>query len=311
VPVISVGNINVGGTGKTPLVETIAKSLIAKGYNTCVISRGYHRESKGLVVVSRGNGPEVSVAESGDEPFMLASLIPELQVIVNIDRVEAGRYAIAEMGTQVILLDDGFQHRSIARDLDVVIVPAPEILQKEPVLPAGLLREPWRGLERATHLIVTNIPENGQTAVINSTLRRWTDAKIHYAEKTSLAELHAPIKNETLSIADRSIPPKIFAVAGIGKPDQFRQGLKNAGVEIVDFKTYPDHFAYPLEKQTQLIGQFEKSGAEYLVITAKDYVKWSRSFLEEYPIYYLPVTYQFDSDFLDKIIVAIKILIAD
>lgn len=308
VPVISVGNINVGGTGKTPLAETIAKTLIDEGYTTCVLSRGYRRESTGMVIVSRGNGPEVPVAEAGDEPFMLATLIPELQVVVNSNRVEAAQYAIQEMKADVLLLDDGFQHRSIARDLDIVLVPADEVLRKEPVLPAGKLREPWKGLRRASHILITDISNDVDTNTIIDRVKYWSAAKIHIAQKTSLAEFHSPVKDEILSIEQFSTAPKVFAVAGIGNPDQFRQGLENAGAALVGFKTYPDHFAYPLETQILLIEEFKKSGADYLIMTAKDYVKWSRNYLEEFPIFYLPVIYKFDSSFLRKILTTIKVL---
>jgi len=305
-PVISVGNINVGGTGKTPLVESIANSLISSGFKTCVISRGYRRESTGMVIVSRGYGPEVSVAKAGDEPFMLATLIPELQVIVNIDRVEAAQYAIQELDVDVLLLDDGFQHRSIARDLDIVIVPADDVLRKESVLPAGRLREPWKGLRRANHIIITDISKDVDTDTIIDRVKHWSDAEIHIAQKTSLAEFHAPAKDEILSIEQFSTTPKVFAVTGIGNPDQFRQGLENAGVELIEFKTYPDHFAYPLEAQILLIEEFKNSGADFFIMTAKDYVKWNQNYLEDYPIFYLPVTYHLDSSFLQKILTHIK-----
>ncbi len=308
IPVISIGNIDVGGAGKTPLVEAISRVFIAEGQQVCVLSRGYRRESSGQVVVSSGNGPEVSVSEAGDEPFMLASLIPNLQIIVDKDRVAAAQFALEKLHPDILLLDDGFQHRSIARHLDIVIIPVEEVLCNEPVLPAGRLREPWRGLKRASHVLLTASSKDVDWETAQGKIKRWTDASVFTGRKKTVPELYAPVKDEIVMISELPVPLDVFAVAGIGNPEQFRKGLETAGINVIEFKTFPDHSRYPSQTQQELIEQFQSSGADYFVMTAKDYFKWDRELLEKYPIFFLPVTYQFDTPFLPEIFREIQTL---
>ncbi|MBM2840054.1 MAG: tetraacyldisaccharide 4'-kinase, partial [Bacteroidetes bacterium] len=149
VPVISVGNLTMGGTGKTPLVEYIVKLCLAKGRKVAVVSRGYKRESGGVVVVSDGKSLLANAAQAGDEPVQIAKKFPGAIVIVGERRVDAARMAIDEFGVNAIVLDDGFQHRFLRRDLDILVLDARKDLSRIPMIPAGERREPLASIKRA------------------------------------------------------------------------------------------------------------------------------------------------------------------
>ena len=302
VPVVSVGNLSVGGTGKTPLVEHIARHLLEQDERVAVLSRGYKRESTGQVVVSRGDGPQVPPADAGDEPYMLATLLPELLVVVNRDRVAAARYAVSELGATVILLDDGFQHRKIHRDINIVLIPEQDIHNRERVLPEGRLREPWRALQRASHVVITGtaFPTEDESD-ISGLISEHTHANIYPAMKKTEPVMRSLYGRDSIKIKNEAEHPLLFGIAGTAHPSHFRDALRRLPVNLVEFQEFPDHFAYPDRVQDNLIAGFNTSGANYLVMTAKDYVKWNPARLRQYPIYYLPVTYEFQAPFADEI----------
>ncbi|MDT8323182.1 MAG: tetraacyldisaccharide 4'-kinase, partial [Bacteroidota bacterium] len=149
VPVISVGNITAGGTGKTPVVEALLVRLLAAGRRPAMVTRGYRRESRGLLVVSDGAGMLRDVRESGDEPYQVAAKFPRVPVIADEKRIRGCRHAVQRFDAEILLLDDGFQHRAVARDCDIVVVDAQIGLDGLRMLPSGRLREPLRNLARA------------------------------------------------------------------------------------------------------------------------------------------------------------------
>ncbi|MBD3273757.1 MAG: tetraacyldisaccharide 4'-kinase [Candidatus Marinimicrobia bacterium] len=301
VPVISVGNLSVGGTGKTPLVKYIANRCIQSGYTVAIISRGYKRKSRGQVIVSEGSGPVVPVTDAGDEPYMLSYLIPESIVIVDADRVAAAQTAIKDYHAEILIMDDGFQHRRLGRDYNIVVVPVQDVLNHESVMPAGRLRESWNGLRRASHIILTGASDANNRRALQFVASR-TDARIISAEKQTQPVLKNPLKDLTIDIESLDKAPDIFALAGIGNPEQFRLALEKMAVNTVHFEKFPDHYYYSNADQRKILADFSASGAEYLVITAKDFVKWEQDFLKSYPIFYLPLEYSFSEDIFADII---------
>lgn len=302
IPVISVGNLSVGGTGKTPLVEHLARDFQSQGKTVAIVSRGYKRTSEGQVVVSQGSGPEVAYSDAGDEPFMLAKLLPQLRIVVNTDRVAGARYAEDQLGADLVILDDGFQHRALARDIDIVLVPIEDLRTSAHVLPEGRLRESWNALKRATYVIVPLTPaESPDHEQIHRFISTYTDAPVYFAEKKTTSVLQSLSKAQ--SIPFHSVQPhaNIFGIAGIGHPENFRDELERIGFQIVEFQSFPDHFPYPLEVQASLIDNYKRLGADYFLMTAKDYVKWAPEYLHDYPIYYLPTEYHLNPDFMDDL----------
>ena len=237
VPVVSVGNLALGGTGKTPLVAWLAARLAARGRHPAVVSRGYGgRAGPGPLIVSTGEGPRVDARACGDEPHQLARLLPGTLVVVGADRVEAAR-AAAAAGAGVILLDDGFQHRRLARDLDVVLLDGRAPFDFG-LLPAGRLREPPSALARAGVVVLTRLAErDAATAAI---------AEVRAAGFAGPVVRSGHKKTGFVDAAGRPCPPPARALAfcGIADPELFRSDLKRAGVEVARFRAYRDHHRY-------------------------------------------------------------------
>ena len=230
-PVISVGNLTVGGTGKTPLVIALAGGLRELGYRPVVLSRGYRRRSRGVVVVSRGRGPEVDWSESGDEPFMMARRLRGVSVVVGRDRFEAGRRAEADDLGDLFILDDGFQHRQLARSFDLVAIDPDDWHAPERLLPRGRWREPKHALGRADAACIrrgsgTPSPDLSLPAF---DFKMEVDGIFSAGDRITAESL----KNEA-----------IVAFAGIAKPERFFQTLRSLGLNLAATHSFPDHHAF-------------------------------------------------------------------
>jgi len=288
IPVISVGNISVGGSGKTPLVEHLARDFVQRGITPAIISRGYKRESHGQVVVSEGNGPIVSVADAGDEPYMLSMLVPGAIVIVNTNRVAAAKTAQNEYHADVIVMDDGFQHRRLQRNSDVVILPLEDLLKKKQLLPAGHLRENYTALTRATQIAITiSNGNNPDWKRVETFLRKHTSAPVYRYIKKTHPTLHNPVTGNIIDLRNLPEIPAIHIVAGIGNSTNFLDALKQLPIDIVEIQTFPDHFRYPPESQQKILERFRHNSACYLVMTAKDFVKWDKNLISDDSIYFM------------------------
>ncbi len=262
-PVISVGNLSVGGTGKTPLVAAIARWLVSIGERPAILSRGYARKvtMREPLVVSDGGRVRSDVAHAGDEPLMLARAVPGAAVVVCAERYAAGRVAEETLGATVHLLDDGFQHLPLARDLDIVVTPA-GALADDAVLPKGRLREPLSALSRAGLLVVVGATDReaqqeadvyGVPCGIGAVRRLGPPVVVHGAAPTR----------------DRSV----VAMAAIGQPEQFEAALVADGWQVVDRCTYPDHHWYSAADLAEVAGRVEAAGAWGVATTDKDAVR--------------------------------------
>lgn len=264
-PVVSVGNLSVGGTGKTPLVAAIATWLVDQGERPAILSRGYKRRrvADGVVVVSDGTRVLVGVDDAGDEPLMLARQVPGAVVCVGSDRYLCGVLAERRFGCTVHLLDDGFQHIGLARDLDVLVTAIGEIPQGR-VLPAGRLREPMAAAARADILIVSDATAASarsealalginQSAVMTRRLGRpwWLNGS------------DVPF--------DATAP--VVAVAGIAHPTRFFDALHAIGFRVAGTLPFGDHHLFSAGDLAAMRTAFEKSGAAAIVTTEKDAVR--------------------------------------
>lgn len=274
--VISVGNITVGGTGKTPTVIMIARLLKRHGYRPAVLSRGYGGESKNPVnIVSDGHRVLMGYAAAGDEPVMIAKSIEGVPVLTGPKRILTGKTAVKKMGVNVLVLDDAFQHRSISRDIDLVLLNETMPFGNGKLLPRGPLREPPDALKRADIVILTGGKND---------LSRDVPPEI-----SSLSVVFKGCYKPTAILqggTNRLFPPdyladkNIFAFAGIGSPDVFQKTLASLGGKVTDFISFPDHHRYTKEEIEEIQRKFIQSGAETLVTTQKDFVK-----LEEFPAF--------------------------
>ena len=258
VPVISVGNITTGGTGKTPLVIWLARELAARGRRPAIILRGY--KSRGGV--------------SDEQRVLESALAGVATVVANPDRVSAGK-TLLESGTSVdvILLDDGFQHRRLSRDFDLVLIDATAPFGFGHALPRGLLREPLSGLERADAFVRTRVDQADPATLsaIDSELRsRNRDAPIYQSRHVMRSLLAA---NGDSIAPEQLRGRRMLAFCGIGNPQSFNAQLTDLGAVVVGLEAFADHHDYSEPDMTGLNERARSAGAEFLVTTEKDWAK--------------------------------------
>lgn len=265
-PVISIGNITVGGTGKTPVTAYIARRLLEQGFLVAVLSRGYGGALEGQnVVVSDGATVMLSARECGDEPFLLASTLPGLMVVIGTDRHAAGLLAMKQLSPDIFLLDDGFQHLGLHRDLNILLLDCIRPFGNGWVLPAGLLREPKGAAKRADLIIQTRCPESIFTAPS-------VPGKLFCNASHQLAN-YIPLTGGQLLPLARLRGKRLFAFAGIAEPQAFFDGLREYGLNLVATTPFPDHVTYDDKFINTVTETFHTSSADYAITTEKDGVK--------------------------------------
>ena len=304
--VISVGNITVGGTGKTPVVAALATALSKGGRKVAIVSRGYKSHSPSLrfrlkhkefsnktKVVCDGRELLLSPRIAGDEPYMLAKDLKNVVVITDPDRVRGARYAMREFGVDTIILDDGMQHLRLRRQKDVVLIDANCPFGYGRILPAGLLREPIEGLHRADHILITKARDltEEKKEELKEEIRKYNkraDILVSYYEPSELISVHTESRFPLTLMQD--LP--IMVVTGIAQPEGFVKILEAQGAKVVCKRFFPDHHRFrrfEIEEIYETAKQFE---VKAILVTEKDAVRFSkRAGLEQDPppVYYLKV----------------------
>ena len=279
--VVSTGNLSVGGTGKTPFVLFLANTLKAKGLNVAVLSRGYKRKSTGTHVVSDGKTLKSDLNSSGDEPFMLANKLRDIPVVVDENRYRGGQFICNEYNSDVILMDDAFQHRRVFRNVDIVLINSNH--RRPKLLPYGLLREPLRNIKRADAVIFTKANLTPPDEKLVSSVSK-------YCSFTMESNL---MLNTQLRGLDNSIKPvsdfngPVVAVSGVGDPDSFEVILEEAGLDYVHHFRHDDHVDYSVIDLEVIREVFLAAEAQAIITTEKDLAKLED--LKDLPVYALPV----------------------
>ena len=270
-PVISVGNLTVGGTGKTPMVIHLAGLLGGWGLKPAVLSRGYGgRSTKEVNVVSDGRSILSGPDECGDEPFLLARRLPTVPVLTGPRRAVTGQYALSHFGTDVVILDDGFQHRSLRRDIDIVLMDSRHPLGNGHLIPRGPLREPFSSLRRADLFVLTRAAKDGKTPFESRLAEELPSIPV-------FTSCHRPgrlmegdgISRPLSDLAGR----KIYAFAGVARPDSFRESIESLQGVIAGFRAFSDHHRYGLGDIADMEKEAGSLGAELILTTEKDGVK--------------------------------------
>jgi len=266
--VISIGNITTGGTGKTPLVEWVAKTIASHGKKVCILTRGYGRKDPHLqVIVSDGYGVLASPAESGDEPYLLATkLTGQAAVISSADRIAAGEEAIKDFGTECFVLDDGFQHLRLARDLNIVTIDATNPWGGGRLLPYGRLRENPEGLSRADCVVITRCDQSNDVDELQAEIARLIGGRPIFRSQMRPVRV-VSLKNPSETLAP---PATIAAFCAVGNPGSFFENLRRLGYEIALQRSFPDHHVY---SQSEIDSLVKDAGTSTLITTAKDAVK--------------------------------------
>lgn len=294
-PVISVGNLSVGGTGKSPLVAYLCRLLLEMGYAPAVLSRGY----RGLAersnrIVSDGRSILCDVRTSGDEAFMLAQELPDVPLAVGADRVASARMIARQLPhlRRVFVLDDGFQHRRLARTVDLVAVDATIPLAALRLIPAGPLREPAGSLRRADAVLLTRCHQATTRVVEQMTyLQRCAPSLPVFTFKTVFEGYRGLGETTTVPMAG-FVGRKAVALAALGNPGQFLHDLGRSGLRVINEFLFPDHHAYTRGEVRLVVQRARRLGAEMLITTAKDAVRLDESDLDGFPCHVLEIRFE-------------------
>jgi tetraacyldisaccharide 4'-kinase len=270
--VISIGNITVGGSGKTPFVLYLAKKLQEKGIIFTILTRGYKRLSKDTREMKKNDSPNIKWEQVGDEPYLLSNHLPEIPIIVDKDRFHSGKIAQDKYKADFLLLDDGFQHWRLKRDLDIVMIDSSIDLKKEKLLPAGRLREPLSSLKRADLFILTRIDQSEYKDKMKKLLQRY-NPQAPIVESILQTSSIQNLKDKTEIDLSQLKGKKGLACCGIGNPYSFERTLKSLGLEILNAFFFLDHYIYTRKDLLSFQEEARKSGAEYLITTEKDSIR--------------------------------------
>lgn len=305
VQVITVGNLTVGGTGKTPVVEKFARVLTDQGRKVAILSRGYRSKPPPLTqrwknklllqdeivpprVVSDGKSLLLNSEDAGDEPYMLASNLKDVVVLTDKDRVKSGRYAIEQFGCDTLLLDDGFQYWKLAgRRRDIVLVDAQQPFGNEHLLPRGTLREPPEHIRRADTIFITK--SDGETAGLRARIRK------HNPSAGIIECVHWPLFFEDVFNPDQREQigwlkgKKVATLSGIAQPESFEQSLLQQGAELVYTKRFADHHRFNQQEILNTINRAKKRRADVILTTQKDAVRFPKIDRRDLPIFYMRV----------------------
>ncbi|MBR7156561.1 MAG: tetraacyldisaccharide 4'-kinase, partial [Lentisphaeria bacterium] len=304
--VVSIGNLSCGGTGKTPVVEVFARSLSQKGRKVAILSRGYRRKKRTFreklahafnsgemelppQVVSDGSNLLMDSEHAGDEPYMLASNLPDVAVVVDKNRVKSGIHAIDEFETDVIILDDGFQYLKLKPHINIVLVDSTDPFGNGHVLPRGILREPIKNIRRADYIFLTKSDGSHKNSHLKRFLRRHTRRAeiIECCHKPQhLVKLFSNREEKPLSFLDGK---KVAALSAIARPESFEGFLEQLGAELVAKDHFADHHRYTQQEIIDFINTAKASGAEMVVTTEKDAVRIPHIERCDVPIYYLRI----------------------
>ena len=304
VQVIAIGNLTVGGTGKTPVVEKFARELQEQGRTVAILSRGYRSKPPPLStrllnklllredstpprIVSDGKILLLDSETAGDEPYMLASNLKDVVVLVDKDRVKSGRYAIEKFGCDTLLLDDGFQYWKLrGRRRDIVLIDCQQPFGNEHLLPRGTLREPPSHLARASTIFITK--SDGNTAELRERISK------HNPTAGIIECVHHPLYFEDVFSGDRAgldfvKGKRIASLSGIAQPESFEESLRKIGGELVYSKRFADHHRFSQQEILNVINRGKKRQAQVIITTQKDAVRFPKIDRRDLPIYFMRV----------------------
>ena len=298
VPVISIGNITTGGTGKTPFTAFLADKLKSK-YKIAIISRGYgaNKDVEEPFLIKNEDKLFADAVQAGDELFMLARSSEQLIFIRSANRYQGTKLAV-DQGAELILLDDGFQHYQLKRNADIVLVDAEEPFSNNRVLPAGLLREPFAALKRAD-IFLLNRSKNvdyGQIKELKDSLNTLCPLNEGIFRAETRLENCMSVASQEKENPNFLKEKKVFAFSGIGSPEAFEKSIERAGASVVSYRIFKDHYNYQKEDLLTLLDQYSASQADLILTTEKDAVKLFNfaEMIGDLPFYYLKISLEIE-----------------
>ncbi|MCL4475291.1 MAG: tetraacyldisaccharide 4'-kinase [Nitrospirae bacterium] len=314
--VISVGNLTVGGTGKTPAVIAIAEEAKKRGYLPCILTRGYRGKVKGPCLISKGEGPLLSVDEAGDEASLMAEKLRGVPVVKGKNRYEAGMFAIRHLepfatgepagegkSHFLFILDDGFQHWRLYRDMDILLIDSTNPFGNNKLLPMGRLREPLKEMKRADIIVLTKVQKEAEGlypvhAALTTEIRRYNPAAPIYSSE------HRAMSLRTLSGRDLPLDvlsgKAVLAFCGIGSPSSFRETLLKMKTDVRGFMAFMDHHAYDSRDLQRIMGNAGECNADWIVTTEKDIMRL-KGFEGAENLVALSIAFRAEQSFYDEI----------
>ncbi len=293
---ISVGNIQIGGTGKTPFTEYLARLLLKQGVRVAILTRGYRRQYRGVMVVDESNRSKVSPQQIGDEPYLLLQNLPEVILGVGADRCETAKRILQRYPEAVFLLDDGFQHRRLPRRLDVVLIDPTRWSRWPFLFPLTHFRDVKSSLRRAGLIVLTR---SGQQPEQTRRVESWIRAHLHcpIIRATVVPRELVPIFGGKRLIPNQLANRRVAAFCGLANPQQFFRTLTEAGALLVYTRAVPDHHHYTEQEVQNIARRAVARGAQWLVTTQKDAVKIATlGKLNSLPFYYLTIEMKLEGD---------------
>jgi len=301
--VISIGNLTVGGTGKTPAVIALAEEAKKRGHQPCILTRGYKGKAKGPCVISNGDGPLLGVEEAGDEAFLMAEKLKNIPVIKGNDRYEAGMFALNASIPEpsLFILDDGFQHWVLDRDVDILLIDSTNPFGNRKLLPSGILREPLTEIKRADIIVITKIPSHvagslgGEDDLVHEIREYNPDAPLYISS-------HLPVGLKTTSGQDLPLEvisgKTVFGFCGIGNPDSFKHTLAAIHAQVRGFMVFRDHHPYSERDIRRICNRAKECAADWIVTTEKDIMR-----LKDFPprddLFSLHIEFRIEESFYD------------
>jgi tetraacyldisaccharide 4'-kinase len=295
--VISIGNITLGGTGKTPAAMALARKASLMGFHPCILTRGYKGKAEGPCFVSKGDGPLINAYQAGDEATLMAETLRDVPIVKGKNRYEAGMFAIANLKSEIsnlksqllFILDDGFQHWALHRDKDILLIDGTSPYGNRRLFPAGSLREPLSAMKRADIIVITNtyshypnssgdVYQGGGAKNKELNVERLTEEIRRYAASTPLYfAQHSPAaliaaSGNVFALSDMK-NKKIFAFCGIGNPHSFKNTLLPLIGKLTGFMIFRDHYQYSHADFRMIADNAKRSGANWIVTTEKDIMR--------------------------------------
>ncbi len=310
--VISVGNLTVGGTGKTPAVIALAEEAKKRGYQPCILTRGYRGKAKGVCFISKGEGPLLTVDEAGDEALLMAERLKGVPVVKGSDRYEAGLFAIRELESLVsglrsqffFILDDGFQHLGLYRDTDILLIDSTIPMAGYRLLPIGRLREPLSEMKRADIIVLTKVRnESEETSPAFAALTR--EVRSYNSDAPVYGATHMPVGLKVLSGGDLPLDvlagTAVLAFCGIGSPSSFRETLLKMKADVRQFVAFKDHHAYHKGDLERILGMARECRADWIVTTEKDIMRL-KGFEDAGKLVALSIAFRAEESFYDAVL---------
>src|SRR4030043_566767 len=325
--VISIGNLTLGGTGKTPATIALAEEAREIGFKPCILTRGYRGRARGPCFVSRGERPVLDAYQAGDEALLMAEKLKGVPIVKGKDRYKAGMFSLSSLSPalcpDLFILDDGFQHWRLFRDVDILLIDSSNPFGNRRLLPLGSLREPIGAINRADIIVLTKTPTHPSPSKVGIDSYRWAgkgrgnksqmskvknlieEIKRYNSKASVLFAEHRPSKfikttGETMPV-EWAKDKKLFGFGGIGSPQSFRATLLSVDINLTGFKAFRDHYRYNQSDIHTIIDDAKMGGAEWIVTTEKDIMRLKRLEIPENLIS-LGIEFNVDKRFYEEVL---------